>query len=491
MNGVIYARFSSHNQREESIEQQVAECQRLARREGITIVEIYADEALTGRSEKRRKNFLRMMRDAEKRRFEVVLAYKSARIARNMLNGLLYEARLAEYGIKTIYVLEEFADNAAGRFAFRNMLNLNQFYSENLSEDIKRGMLYNAEHCKVNGALPLGYKKGDDGRFAIDPVGAAIVHEIFEKYAAAVPLSEIAADLNARGFRSSHGKPFNKSSFQKLLRNETYLGIYKHSGIVTPGGVPRIIEDSLFQEVQKCLSTAQTHRRGEEFILTGKLFCGHCNSPMTGISGNYSKRKYYYYTCRNHKAHKCDKKNEPKDIERRVAEAIRDHVLSDEVMNTVVDLCMEYQKQSDVEAERETLRKTRDEAKRGIDNLVDAIQKGVYTDSTRDRLLELEQTLKDAESQLKALQNVTRYSREQILSALTKFKIRSVDDERYRRVLIQEFVKAVYVYDDGGLRLDCWYGDGIYLHSSNDEFAPPHIVRSNFLIFADFFSCRI
>ena len=159
MIGVIYARFSSHNQREESIEQQVAECERLAQREGISIVEIYADEALTGRSEKRRKNFLRMMRDAEKRRFEVVLAYKSARIARNMLNGLLYEARLAEYGIKTIYCKEEFADNAAGRFAFRSMMNLNQFYSENLSEDIKRGMLYNAEHCMVNGALPLGYKK--------------------------------------------------------------------------------------------------------------------------------------------------------------------------------------------------------------------------------------------------------------------------------------------------------------------------------------------
>ena len=491
MIGVIYARFSSHNQREESIEQQVAECERLAQREGISIVEIYADEALTGRSEKRRKNFLRMMRDAEKRRFEVVLAYKSARIARNMLNGLLYEARLAEYGIKTIYCKEEFADNAAGRFAFRSMMNLNQFYSENLSEDIKRGMLYNAEHCMVNGALPLGYKKGADGRYALDPVGAALVHEIYEKYIADVPLSEIAADLNARGFRTSHGKPFNKSSFHKILKNETYLGIYRHSGVVIPGGVPRIIEDELFKEVQEHLSTAKTHRRGEEFVLTGKLFCGHCNAPMTGVSGHNGGKIYYYYACRNHKAHECDKRNEPKDIERRVVEAVRDYVLTDKIMNRIADLCEEFQKKSDVAAERDALRRTRDDARRGIDNLITAMEKGIFTESTRERLLELEATVRDCDAQLAALEKWKFYDREHILFALSKFKAESADNERYQRAIIQNFVKAVYVYDDGGLRLECWYGDGIYLHSSNADEAPPYVIRSNFTVFAEFFSIRI
>ena len=491
MNGVIYARFSSHNQREESIEQQIKECEALARREGITIVEIYSDEAQTGRNE-RRSSFQKMLRDAEKRKFDIVIAYKSNRIARNMLNALLYETRLAEYGIKTIYCKEDFADNAAGRFAFRSMLNLNQFYSENLSEDIKRGMLYNAEHCKVNGALPLGYKKSADGKYEIEPAGAAIVREIFAKFVADVPYAEIAADLNSRGIRTVQGNKFGRSSFHRILRNETYTGIYKHSGVVIPGGVPRIISDETFQAAQKHLSEQKTHRRGPEFILTGKLFCGHCNAPMTGISGHNDGKIYYYYACKNHKAHKCDKRNEPKDIERRIVEAVRDRVLTDDVMQQIADLCIEYQKTTDVAVEREAIRRARDEAKRGIDNILAAIEKGIYTDSTRDRLVELETIVREREAQLRELDKWKFFDREHILFALDKFKRMSADDERYQRAVIQNFIKAVYVYDDGGMRLDCWYGDGIYLHSPIDNEAPPYVIRSNFLIaFAEFFSVRI
>ena len=162
--GVIYARYSSHSQKEESIEQQIAEC----------TVGIYADKAVSGRSD-RRPNFQRMMRDAEKRQFQIVVAYKSNRIARNMLNALQYEARLDTLGIKTLYAKEEFGNTAAGRFALRTMMNVNQFYSENMGEDIKRGMVDNANECKVNGMLPLGYVKSKDGKYAIAPDEAAVV----------------------------------------------------------------------------------------------------------------------------------------------------------------------------------------------------------------------------------------------------------------------------------------------------------------------------
>ena len=152
--GVIYARYSSHNQKEESIEQQVEECMNFASLNGIKIIHVYADKALSGRTDKR-PQFQRLMRDAEKRGFSVVVAYKSNRIARDMLNALKYEDRLGKYGIETLYAKEEFGNTAAGRFALRTMMNVNQFYSENMAEDIKRGMLDNAENCKVNGALPL------------------------------------------------------------------------------------------------------------------------------------------------------------------------------------------------------------------------------------------------------------------------------------------------------------------------------------------------
>ena len=491
MNGVIYARYSSHNQREESIEQQIDECTRFAMREGIHIVEIYKDEAVSGKTDKR-KDFQRMMRDAEKHKFEVVIAYKSNRIARNMLNALQYEERLGKLGINTLYVKEEFGDNAAGRFAFRMMLNVNQFYSENLSEDIKRGMLDNAAQCKVNGALPLGYRKSSDGHYEIDPVGASVVREIYDKYLADVPFCDIAAELNARGVRTAHGKPFNKSSFHKILSNRTYLGIYRHSGIEIEGGVPRILSDEIFSDAQKRLSQRRTHRRGDEFILSGKLFCGHCNSPMTGVSGNYTKRKYYYYTCRKRKTHECDKKPVPKDeIEQRVVDAVRDYILTDEVIERVADLCMAYQQQTDIESERDDLRKTRDEAKRAINNILDAIEKGIYNDSTQARLLELEQTVRDCENQLRALEKNKPIDRDRVVFALHKFKKIAAQSEKYSRVLIQEFVKAVYLYDDGGLRLDCYYGDGIRLCSPNGDLAPPQVIRSKLSAFSEVFSCRI
>lgn len=492
MRGVIYARYSSHAQREESIEQQIYECRKFADREGISIVDIYADKAVTGRTDKRRE-FQRLLRDADKKRFDVVIAYKSNRIARNMLNALQYEERLDKAGIKTLYVKEAFGDSAAGRFAFRMMLSLNQFYSENMSEDIKRGMLDNAQDCKVNGAIPIGYKKGDDGRYALDPVGAMIVHEIYLKYANGVPLSEIAASLNARGFRTSHNKAFNKSSFHKILTNETYLGKYQHSGVVVEGGVPRIIEDGLFYEVQKCLSQRRTHRRGEEFILTGKLFCGHCNAPMTGVSGDNGGRIYYYYICRNRKIKQCDKKPVRKeDIERRVAEAVRDKILTDEVIEQVADQCMEYQAKSDLVLERETLKNRRDDAKRSVDNILAAMERGIVTESVQRRLLELEQTIADCESELASLEKQKTYTRDQIIFALNKFKAESLDSEQYMRVILQKFVKAVYLYDDGGLRLECWYGDGIYLHSPKGDSAPPYILRSNILVvLAEFFSIRV
>lgn len=239
--GVIYARYSSHNQKEESIEQQVEECMAFAAQNGIKVIHVYADKAISGRTDKR-PQFQHLMRDAEKHGFSVVVAYKSNRIARDMLNALKYEDRLSKYGIETLYAKEEFGNTAAGRFALRTMMNVNQFYSENMAEDIKRGMLDNAENCKVNGALPLGYVRGSDGHYAIKPKEAEIVRDIYDKVLDGVSFADIAADLNLRGIRTKHGSLWNKNSFRRMLTNDVYIGVYRHSGVVKEGGVPPILK---------------------------------------------------------------------------------------------------------------------------------------------------------------------------------------------------------------------------------------------------------
>ena len=194
---VIYARFSSHNQREESIEQQVAECKLFAAQQGLEVTEIYSDAAQSGRTENR-SQFLRLQRDAKKGKFTNIVAYKSNRIARNMVNALTFENDMEKLGVKLYYAKEEFGNNAAGRFALRMMMNVNQFYSENMAEDIRRGMEDNAMKCKVNGPAPYGYKSGKSGTYEIDEPAAAVVREIFTRVACGDSFVDIYTDLNNR-----------------------------------------------------------------------------------------------------------------------------------------------------------------------------------------------------------------------------------------------------------------------------------------------------
>ena len=202
LDAVIYARYSSHNQREVSIEQQIAECTKHAAALGLRIVGTYEDRAISGKTDNRPR-FQQMMRDAEKGKFQAVVAWKSNRIGRNMLQAMVNEAKLDDYGVKVFYAEEDFDDTAAGRFALRNMMNVNQFYSENMAEDITRGLYDNANKCMANGRQPLGYKRGADGKVMLDEPAAAVVREIFARVAAGDLFVDIARDLNAKGIKTS------------------------------------------------------------------------------------------------------------------------------------------------------------------------------------------------------------------------------------------------------------------------------------------------
>lgn len=131
------------------------------------------------------------------------MAWKSNRIGRNMLQAMVNEAKLDDYGVKVFYAEEDFDDTAAGRFALRNMMNVNQFYSENMAEDITRGLYDNANKCMANGRQPLGYKRGADGKVMLDEPAAAVVREIFTRVATGDLFVDIARDLNAKGIKTS------------------------------------------------------------------------------------------------------------------------------------------------------------------------------------------------------------------------------------------------------------------------------------------------
>lgn len=297
--GVIYARYSSHSQRDISIEQQIAKDQELAAEYGIKVVSIYADRAVSGRTDKR-KEFQKMMREVSKYGVKYVIAWKSNRIGRNMLEAMINETRLQDMGVRVLYVEEDFDDTAAGLFAARSMMNVNQFYSDAMSEDIRRGLMDNAEKCMVNGSLPFGYRRSKDGYYEIDPEKAEIVREIFKRFLHEESFADIGRDLNGRGIRTKRGNTWNKNSFHRILSNDTYIGVYSYSGIRKENGVPAIITKEVFYAAQERLKTKPNpvgrHRMNSDYLLTGKLFCGHCGSPMVGVSGtSRTGNKHYYY----------------------------------------------------------------------------------------------------------------------------------------------------------------------------------------------------
>jgi len=391
--GVIYARYSSHAQRDASIEQQVDKCRAYARSIGLQIAEIYADRAVSGKTDKR-PNFQRMMRDAGNGKFDFVVAWKSNRMGRNMLQAMVNEARLQDSGVSCLYVEEDFDDTAAGRFALRNMMNVNQFYSENMAEDITRGLMDNARRGLVAGAIPYGFKRGEDWRFAIDEPRAEIVREIFTRVSCGDNYADIANDLNARGLKTKTGSCWNKSSFRKMLANERYRGVYTYNDYRKEGDIPRIVSDDLFYKVQEAVKMKKAAKgrhgtTGADYLLTGKLFCGHCKSHMTGMSGTSKGGSlHYYYTCQGHAKHTCTKKNVRKEyIERAVAQAIMANCLTDEAIEYIADQTEAYFKQRQKDSGVSLLEEELAGVNVSIRNLLKAIEAGIITETTRSRLL--------------------------------------------------------------------------------------------------------
>lgn len=454
--GVIYARYSSHAQKDASIEQQVRECLAFAKTQGIHITETYEDRAISGKTD-RRPNFQRMMKEAEKKKFRYVVAWKSNRMGRNMLQAMMNEARLNELGVHVLYTEEDFDNTAAGRFALRSMMNVNQFYSENMAEDIRRGLHDNAMQCKVtNGTLPFGYKRDENLHYIPNPPNDEIVREIFSRVACGEPFVSIARDLNARGVKTNRGGQWGRSSFHTLLSNERYTGVYIYGDIRVEGGIPQIVDKGLFWRVQEVLKTKNNPqgrpRGGGDYLLTGKLFCGLCKSPMIGVSGTgKSGQLHHYYTCQKRRQEKsCKKQNVRRDvIEQQVAAAIKEYILRDDVIEWLADKAIAWAKDYRGETGIGALEAQLSENKKATKNMLAAIEMGIVTEATKERLLELEREQAMLVSRL-AEENASliSFSRDDIVSALSLYRDGKAEDKAFQAKLFDAFLVAVYLYED-------------------------------------------
>ena len=454
MKAVIYARYSSDNQREESIEGQLRECKEYAEKNGITILRSYIDRALSAKTDNR-PEFQKMVQDGAKGLFDTVLVWKLDRFARNRYDSAHYKAQLRKNGVKVVSATENISDGPEGIILESMLEGMAEYYSAELAQKINRGLRENALKGKNNGGrIPLGYQLGEDRHLKIDPLTAPIVREIYQRYAQGEPARSIIDSLNERHILTRMNKPFRQSSLHALLRNRKYIGEYRYRDIVLPDAIPAIIPHELFERVQmrveKNRQAPAMAKAEEEYLLTTKLFCGHCGRMMAGESGTGRNGVIHrYYKCGGAKRKLgCHKKAVKKDwIERLAVQYTVQRVLQDELIAQIADKLVELQNTEDDTLP--LLRKQLADTNRGIENMLNAIQQGILTSSTKERLEELEKLREDLKASiLQAELERPKYSREDIVEWISRFKYGDPDNKEYQRQIIDIFLNSIYVFDD-------------------------------------------
>lgn len=265
MKAVIYARYSSDNQREESIEGQIRECMEFAKRNGMTVVDTYIDRALSAKTDNR-PNFQKMIKDSSKQLFKYIIVWKLDRFSRDRYDSAHYKHLLKKNGVRVLSARETIAEGSEGILLEAVLECYAEYFSADLSEKVLRGMTENALKCMNNGSgTPLGYYVDDEQHLQIDEKKSPFVREIFQRFADGETTKSIIADMNARGAsitvkvkksrdgRKFYERPLTYNTVRRMLSNRKYIGEYRFRDIVIPNGVPAIIEQELFDKVQKRL----------------------------------------------------------------------------------------------------------------------------------------------------------------------------------------------------------------------------------------------
>ena len=453
---VAYARYSSAGQRDVSIEQQLSDIRAFAKREGFTIVHEYADHARSGfKNATSRTAFQSMLASAESGSFDTIIAWKVDRFGRNREDSAIYKGKLRRFGVKVLYAMEPIPEGSAGVLLEGMLEATAEWYSRQLSENVTRGMTDNAHRCLYNGTKIIGYTRGPDGRYALDPDQAAVVRNIFSLYASGYSAARICRMLNDQGVKTSRGCSWVPESVLRVINNERYTGVYIWGDIRVPDGMPAIIDQSTFQEAQRMKTKTSRHveQGAIDYLLTGKAFCGHCGAAMIGDSGTSKDgTRHYYYTCQSRKARKnCQKKSLQKDyLESRVVDFVLDYVLSDVNIEKTAAAIMALQEEELKSSPLSAMEAEYSEVRKKIDNINDAIAAGIWNSSTSAKL----KILEDEAETLRVSVETLRYSQAQLMDHdrviffLHRFTGGDRSDPLLRRHVIETFINAVYVFDD-------------------------------------------
>lgn len=451
----VYARYSDgSHQTDQSIEGQLSAARKYAADHGMTILREYIDRRISGRSDDR-EQFQKMLRDSAKGEWTQLITWKNDRIGRDRYELAVNKHTLRKNGVTIHYVAEQIPDTPEGVILEATLEAMAEYYSLQLSTNVRRGLRESVKKGKLIGPLPYGYVTNAEKQIAADPGQAAVVQRIFREYAGGKPMKEIVEALNAAGLRCSNGSEFTINKVTAMLKNRKYIGEYAIKGEVM-GTVPAIVERTVFDSVQEMLVRNRRAPKKEwtkvEYLLTGKLFCGHCESPMVGVSGTSRRGTvYHYYDCMGHRRRECKKKPVRKEwIEQQVMDQIRRILLDDELLDRIADNAFAlYEGQKDTSYE-DGLRRQLSEVEKGIRNIVQAVEAGMLSPTLTDRMNDLEAQRLELKDTLAAarLSSDVPITRDMILYFLLRLRDLDPEDPDARRRLVETFVNSIYLWDD-------------------------------------------
>ncbi|MDE6946345.1 MAG: recombinase family protein [Anaeroplasmataceae bacterium] len=472
-NCVIYARFSSHGQNEQSIEAQVRICKEFAEGRGLNVINIYPEKARTGTNDNR-PAFQKMIADAQTGTFQYIIVYMMDRFARNRRDSIMYKEMLKEKnGVKVLSALEPIAEDEGGEF-YEMFLEWNaEKYSKRLSKRVRDGLdtsVANGTYC--GGQLIYGYKieqepiAGKPNKFvkrvAINPEEAEIVKFVFTEYDKGTPKKQIAEELNKKGLRYK-GKPFKGRTFDHYLENAKYTGEFYFGGRLCDNMYPPIIDKELFQRVQKQLNKNKYFAGGVAsakvpYLLTGKLFCGYCDTEMVSDGGtSKTGEQHHYYTCKKRRKHLCRKKRENRDmLERFVVDCVVDFLSDKQNAAVAVDDVLNYYEKRTDSVNIKAIATKISNAEKEIGKLTDAFvnaNNALLRKNIEIKMAEYEILLKDLSAQKSQLEleRGRKVNRKDLLDYIEVLIKGDREDKEYQKRIIDYLVTQVVVFDDNAV----------------------------------------
>ena len=447
---VIYARYSSDRQTEQSIEGQLRVCHEYAERNDYVVVHEYIDRALSGTTD-RRPAFLQMIEDSKKKEFEYVLVYQLDRFARNRYDSANYKMKLKKNGVRVLSARENISDDASGILMESVLEGMAEYYSAELSQKVKRGVRESLiKGYYTGGQVTYGYKV-EDKRWKIDEEHAEFVRQAFNEYAVGEKATEIADHLNAQGSRTSTGKKWNGNAISKMLHNQRYMGIEKFGGEIFTDVIPPIVEEKLWQVVNGMMKHYRRNYKKDKYdpyFLTGKIFCGYCGESVIAEAGSsHMGTRYKYYKCHTKKVKgkACLLRNYRKhELEQLIIDKTKKYILTpskiEEIAHMVVD---RYNSEISNNVVLKCLEKELRQINNKINSLVKNMEQGIVSLTLRETLYKLENDRVDI--QLKIAEEKSKFDKplnfEDVKNFISLFASKDYDDVLERNEFSTDLLK--------------------------------------------------